>query len=375
MTTVLSDGSPPLSQLRVPAFDGLRGIAVLAVIFYHLSDYCPAQNPLKTFLRAGWCGVDLFFVLSGFLITGILIDTRSVPNYFQAFYARRLLRIFPVYYAALISVLVLAHVFPELDSVLPVAHDRIFYFFYLNNWWILLKDSWHPNIIGHFWSLAIEEQFYLVWPLVVWLLPLKRMNWAAVIGIALAPVIRLAIYAHYGNVRDIVENPFCRMDSLLVGALLASVVRKGIHLGGWPLYTSASLAAAIIAGAYVAFVPLQVLHASPFIASGLAIVFGGLVLTAFLERNSRATLQKYLCNPALRFCGRYSYGMYVYHVPLLWLIAKLLTGRKTAVGLPRFLLLSAMEMAVTMAVAKLSFDCFESRFLRMKVKFVAAKTR
>ncbi len=216
MTTNFSNQPPALSRIRVPAFDGLRGIAVLAVIFCHLSDYYPEQNAVKVFLHAGWCGVDLFFVLSGFLITGILLDTRAAQNYFRAFYARRVLRIFPVYYATLLSVLTIAHFFPKLNSVLPIAHDRIFYFFYLNNWWPLLKDSWHANIIGHFWSLAVEEQFYLVWPFLVWFLSRKQIEMAAIVGIALAPIIRFAIYGHYGNVRDIVENPFCRMDSLLV---------------------------------------------------------------------------------------------------------------------------------------------------------------
>ncbi len=297
MTTNFSNNPPALSRVRVPALDGLRGIAVLAVIFCHLSDYYPEQNAAKIFLHAGWCGVDLFFVLSGFLITGILLDTRRAQNYFRAFYARRVLRIFPVYYATLLSVLAIAHFFPKLNSVLPIAHDRIFYFFYLNNWWPLLKDSWHANIIGHFWSLAIEEQFYLVWPFLVWLLSRKQMETAAIAGIVLAPVIRFAIYAHYGEARDIVENPFCRMDSLLIGALLASLVRKGPAPGKWPLYGSALLAGAIVTGAYAKVLPLQLLHSSLLIASGLSFVFGGLVWTAFLERSENTGVSNHPPQP------------------------------------------------------------------------------
>lgn len=344
------------------------------MIFCHLSDYLPAANIFKTILRAGWCGVDLFFVLSGFLITGILLDTRRAPNYFRSFYARRVLRIFPIYYATLITVLLAARWFPQLNRVLPVPHDRIFYFFYLHNWWFLLRDTWRPNIIGHFWSLAIEEQFYLVWPFIVWRLARKQIELAALCGMVLAPFIRIAIYVHYGDLRDIVENPFCRMDSLLSGALLASLVRRQSRLVKSPqvwecLWLFLSLA--IIAGGFANVLPLQLLHSPLIVATSLAIVCSGMVCVAFLERNSAAPLQKILRFPALVFCGKYSYGMYVFHVPLLWLLARFLTARKPAASYPAFVLLSVCTVALTIAVAKLSFDYFEAPFLRWKTKFAA----
>jgi len=364
-----------LSQLRIPAFDGLRGIAVLAVVFCHLSDYCPADNFFKTILRAGWCGVDLFFALSGFLITGILLDTRRSPHYLRAFYARRALRIFPIYYATLTTVLLAAHYFLQLNLVLPVPHDRIFYFFYLNNWWILLQDTWHANIIGHFWSLAIEEQFYLVWPFIVWRLARKHLEFAALCGFILAPVIRVAIYVHFGDVRDIVENPFCRMDSLLTGALLASLVRRRASLVEsspralrWGVCL---LSVAIVAGGFSTFLPLQLLHAQLFIASGLALVCGSLVCVVFLERSATTLLQTALRSPILTFCGKCSYGMYVFHVPLLWLAARFLTRLAPAANYPQFFLLCVCVIALTIALAKVSFEYLESPFLRWKAKFSA----
>jgi peptidoglycan/LPS O-acetylase OafA/YrhL len=372
--TKLPVEQPPLSHLRIPALDGLRGIAIIAVLLCHLSYYFPTANICKTILQAGWCGVDLFFVLSGFLITGILLDTRDSSNYFRAFYARRILRIFPIYYATLITVLVAARFIPQLDPVLPLPHDRVFYFFYLNNWWVLLRDVWHANIIGHFWSLAVEEQFYLLWPFIVWRLAPKQTERAALCGIVLAPIIRIAVYVSFGGVRDLVENPFCRMDSLLMGSLLASLVRRHTSQNKWqPVlhWLSIFTAVAIIAGGFSSLVVLRLMHSPLFISSGLTVVFGGLVSIAFLERNSARLIQRILRSRALTFCGKYSYGMYVYHVPLLWLVARFATGLKPATNIPHFLLLSGSVIALTIALAKVSFDYFETAFLKLKSKFEA----
>ena len=363
----------PLSKERVSGFDGLRGAAVLAVLLHHLSDYCPVNSflavRLKTLLYAGWCGVDLFFVLSGFLITGILLDAPKTKNYFRSFYARRALRILPVYYATLITVLLAARFTPVLDAVLPASRDRLFYFVFLNNWWVLMQGSWHANVIGHFWSLAVEEQFYLLWPLIPWLFSRKNVTLMAACGVVLAPMIRVAVFAHWGPVRDIVENPFCRMDSLLMGAVLAGIVRCPKEIKRWMplLYCSALAAAGMIVAAYFSELPALRLAASElFIFSLLASLFGGLVLYVFMNRNSLTKAQCIVRLPALRFCGKYSYGMYVYHVPLLWLLARYATGSQPLQSLPVFLVFSCAVMAVTVAVAKLSFDCFERRFLNLR---------
>ena len=169
------------------------------MMFYHLADYCPVSSPfaatLKQVLSGGRAGVDLFFVLSGFLITGVLLDTRLSPNYFRAFYARRILRIFPLYYSSLITVFCIARFWPPLSAMLPNTHDQLFYIVYLNNWWVLMRAAWHPNLIGHFWTLAVEEQFYLLWPFIVWRLPRKQLEFTALFGIFFALFIRIAVFA------------------------------------------------------------------------------------------------------------------------------------------------------------------------------------
>ena len=364
------------SKQRVAAFDGLRGVAVLAVMLHHLSFYCPVNTPLaeltRKLLHAGWCGVDLFFVLSGFLITGILLDTRGNENYFRAFYASRALRTFPAYYLTLIAVLVASKFSSVVGTVLPQRHDRIFYFFYLNNWWALMGGLWRPNIIGHFWSLAVEEQFYLLFPFIPRFFARRQVAMAALTGIVLAPVIRTAIYLHWGPVRDIVENLFCRMDSLLMGALIASLARSSGNLSGgrWILRCLALVAGlAFGAGSFSRLPIFGLARSELFIFSGLAVILGCLILETFVTREKNTLFQRSVCWRPLRFAGKYSYGIYLYHVPLLWLCARCCTRLEPARDLMEFMAFSGGVMALTIAAAKLSYDFFEIRFLKRKSQF------
>lgn len=370
-----------LSSRRVPALDGLRGVAVVAVLLHHLSYYLPANGlsgRIQRLFFAGWSGVDLFFVLSGFLITGILLDAKGAPNYFKAFYARRVLRIFPLYYAVLTVILLYAALRPGHwpNAMLPIPHDRLFYFLYLNNWWFLLRDTWHANIIGHFWSLAVEEQFYMLWPVCVWLLPARRVVAVAVAGIAAALGIRCALYLHFGPVRDIVENVFARMDSLFVGVFMAALVRQPEALRRLKPYVFAGAAASaavllVINLAARAFIDSEWYVIFAF--SLFAWAFGGLVLHTFLTTQEESWLQRVFSSRPLTTVGKYSYGMYVYHVPLIALASALFA---TSLDLGRnpvtSVLFAAGVIAATFVVAKLSFDLFESRFLRLKSRFTFA---
>ncbi|MBI5083418.1 MAG: acyltransferase, partial [Acidobacteria bacterium] len=159
----------------MPPLDGIRGLAILLVLLLHFR--APdLTHPLKGILGLGWTGVQLFFVLSGFLITGILLDTRSCSNYFSSFWMRRTLRIFPLYFLALSVFLVAAPaVLPVPKEALPPAADQVYYWTYLNNWIPMGEEGRLVHVLGHFWSLAVEEQFYLVWPVVVWLVPPRML--------------------------------------------------------------------------------------------------------------------------------------------------------------------------------------------------------
>ncbi len=156
-----------------PALDGVRGIAILVVFLYDCLKL-PSGGIVNLLGRklssAGWTGVDLFFVLSGFLITGILLDSRGQPGYFRSFFARRSLRIFPLYFTALwvtfVGVPWLAHFWspaaPVAQRVAVLSQDQVWFWTYMQNWMFAFRGIWPDvNYLNHFWSLAVEEQFYL----------------------------------------------------------------------------------------------------------------------------------------------------------------------------------------------------------------------
>src|SRR5688572_17459077 len=147
----------------IKPFEGLRGIAILLVLIYHLFPYIPIAG-------IGWTGVDLFFVLSGFLITRILLETKNKPKYFQRFYTKRALRIFPLYYLFIIVCVIINHLIP-LNGLKLLPENILYVLTYTLNFQFYDINGLVPGFaMNHFWSLAIEEHFYLIWPLMVWLM-------------------------------------------------------------------------------------------------------------------------------------------------------------------------------------------------------------
>jgi len=371
-----ASASGVLSSRQVPALDGLRGIAVTLVFLHHLQAYIPGNNMplriLKAVLFAGWCGVDLFFVLSGFLITGILLDTKDARNYFSSFYARRMLRIFPLYYGVLASILLVAHCRGGwFDDVLPLAHDRKFYFFYLNNWWPLLHDTWHSNIIGHFWSLAVEEQFYLLWPACIWLLPRRQVLAVCLVGFGIALALRVYLLTEFGLIRDVFENTFARMDSLLAGAACASLVRSPDLLNRITSRIGpVGLAAACILACWLPGFLDPGLFMQSVGFSALAVLFATIVLSAFLSHGATGSAEEALQKPMLTALGKYSYGIYVYHVPILMAgFAALEPTLRTQESAWLSVAFAGAATLTVYVVAKGSYESFEKRFLRLKQRF------
>jgi peptidoglycan/LPS O-acetylase OafA/YrhL len=185
----------------VPTLDGLRGIAILVVMLFHYmtgSYHWPVLKQVFRLCRMGWLGVDLFFVLSGFLITGILLHTKSRPHYFRNFYVRRTLRIFPLYYVVLLGVFTVGALVSSLHTptFLALQHRQVYLWTYSVNWvnWfrsdLLFVADWIEA--NHFWSLAVEEQFYLVWPTVVFLLSSRTLSSLCVVLVGGAWVLRMA---------------------------------------------------------------------------------------------------------------------------------------------------------------------------------------
>ncbi len=324
---------------------------------------------LPNVLYFGWCGVNLFFVLSGFLITGILLDTKEAPNYFRVFYARRILRIFPLYYVVLVTILLLSttHVFGFFNMVLPPGNERPAYFVYLSNW----QWTGRGSMIGHFWSLAVEEQFYLFWPLLVWLVPRNKVFPLSLAGIVVALFLRIAIIAMHGNQERMFHGTFTiGLDALLAGAAIACIVRNPdlLRRSRRLIYTAGIFGCAVLA--------ITVIWARTLVPNGwrgswfftcLALIFAALIFWTYSTASERSPLQRVFSSKFLTSFGKYSYGIYVYHVPVLVISLMLLGPRLKIGGDVLNSVLFALAMILTSyVIARESYRLFESRFLKLK---------
>lgn len=309
---------------HLPGLDGVRGIAIILVLLFHQTLMKPLSRVDRiwgSLVSAGWTGVILFFVLSGFLITGILLDSRNQSRYFRNFYARRFLRIFPLYYAVLIfSLVILGQVLmPLLDvaagsALADSTRHQAWYWFYLVNWQLAFHGLRHESYLDIAWSLSIEEQFYLVWPLVVWVLWPRALGWLCGVLIAAAIVLRPALLAAGMGPVAIKMISSSYVDALGVGALIAVVARSAISrrllAGAAPWWFGAAL---------VAFAIVWLRHPDEWgfdtqaICMPLAVLAsGGLVMGAY----ANVGVLRWLSWGPLRFFGRYSYAMYLLHLPL-----------------------------------------------------------
>lgn len=209
---------------RVPQLDAVRGVAVLLVLVHNAG--ISSSLHLGILAKNGWMGVDLFFVLSGFLISGILLDTKTSEGYFRNFYARRCLRIWPLYYSALLFMFVVVPLLrPSETHTIFEARSAPWWSYpvFLQNF-LVPVPTMATGLLGVTWSLAVEEQFYLVWPLVVRFTEGVQLRNIAIAVICVSPLLRYFLYQHHVN---IYSNTFCRLDGLMAGALLAILIRSG----------------------------------------------------------------------------------------------------------------------------------------------------
>jgi peptidoglycan/LPS O-acetylase OafA/YrhL len=371
---------------HLPVLDGVRGVAILLVLCVHFIGDSPAYTlfgrAMVKLANYGVWGVDLFFVLSGFLITGILYDSKRSSRYFRDFYIRRTLRIFPLYYAVLVVLFV---ILPSMPVAYPAALEesarhQAWLWLYASNVYLALHRSWALPYVGHFWSLAVEEQFYLVWPLVVLGFGLRSLIriCAGVAVLALALRIALA-FAHAGAMAQLVLTP-CRFDALCVGAGLALSVRalglpRVALAGRWaigPLALAVLLASAWHAA--TGRLPEVVL---PVRGTLIALTFGALLATSLAARTSGVP-SRLLCSRAMRFLGTRSYGLYVFHgIVAYWMSQHTAPFEALAARVgpgAAMLLWAAAGSGVSLIIAAASFDLFEKRFLRLKNR-LAPSTR
>jgi peptidoglycan/LPS O-acetylase OafA/YrhL len=361
------------SSRHYPALDGLRGIAILAVFFSHFGGGHKSTNfVIRTWSHiadAGWMGVDLFFVLSGFLITGILLDTAHRENRVKNFYVRRALRIFPLFYGVLFGFLLLT----------PVLHlhwraGHLLYFFYLSN----MIPVFAPALptpgtsvdLVHLWSLAVEEQFYLLWPFVVWLVKDRTILLRICLAImSSAFLLRIALLTFGVDPLIVYSLLFTRADSLICGSALAILVRGSAPESlpvKWILPLSGALVVCLFLITGTGSHETMLISTVGFTA--IAIFCGCLVYRAQQGEGWIAALGK---QRWLRFFGRYSYGLYIYHGLLVVFLFPLVYPVQRMVhsvfwGSILYLLLS---LGLTVGIAMMSYHFFEAPILRLKERF------
>jgi peptidoglycan/LPS O-acetylase OafA/YrhL len=338
---------------RIPQLDAVRGIAVLLVLL-HNTDVYPSLH-LGLIAGNGWMGVDLFFVLSGFLITGILLDAKQSDGYFQNFYARRCLRIWPLYYSALLFMFVIVPLLrPSEAHAIFAARSSPWWAYplFLQNFLIPIPSS-ATGLLGVTWSLAVEEQFYLVWPLVVRFCTEAQLRRIATAVICLSPALRFYLSLHHVN---IYSNTFCRLDGLMAGALLAVVIRPAdFH------------PAKFVTRAWILFlvsVPLalgmEIFHARWI---GFSVVAAASVSFVYLALfSTQKWLQAILTNRPLVYTGAISYGIYILEkIPVDVVKVLHLDGHP-------FLSL-ALTTGATITLAAVSWRFLEKPFLKLKRNF------
>ncbi len=366
--------------------DGLRGLAILAVVFCHyfglISEFRPgtAGAYFAKILGAGWMGVDLFFVLSGFLVGGILIDQKKAKNYFRIFWMRRALRIAPPYFLFL-AAYGLAISMPEgfwKGSESWLWRDALPFWAlagYLQNFVMTWNGNFGPNFTAITWSLAVEEQFYLLFPLIVWCLPSRKILPVVLAFFFAAPVFRLTtglwLNPEAARQAAIVLLP-ARCDCLAAGIVVAILVRNPGLAARLKTY-SLSIQGATVAGlcTLLAFPFANLGQNSPatlgFGFSWIAIVGAGLVLC--LHERFSPSLCKIFGHPILRYFGKISYSLYLFHMAFLLILWALVFREPPAVGSPRDVFFAILALASAIGFSHLCWILFESRLIRFGHRF------
>jgi peptidoglycan/LPS O-acetylase OafA/YrhL len=377
---------PGQTSGRIAVVDGLRGVAILAVVFYHIQLYALTsgtalwERVYHDAAGSGWAGVDLFFVLSGFLITGILFQSRDRKDYYRVFYARRTLRIFPLYYLSLLLffgvaplVLKLMHHDAAISRLIQ-PESQIFAWSYILNWRIGLASSFFvvPIFIQHFWSLSIEEQFYLCWPFVIRTLAHRGLIIACAALVAASLAARVA-FMHFHMITSAYVLTFCRLDGLAIGAVIALAIRRAHY---WravrkaaPLLTAAVLVGLVIVERVAGDVGVYTFWMCTVGISLWSLFFGGCLV--MLVHAQEGFVYRIASSRVLRFFGKYSYCLYVCQQPLIVVLVRAgLTGdnltRTFHSKIAAAVAMNCIVLLLAVAISLASWHLFEKHFLKLK---------
>jgi peptidoglycan/LPS O-acetylase OafA/YrhL len=369
-----SQPTAPLSEALIrpfmPELDTLRGIAVLGVVLLHgfywqyaAFSFGPRARRFMAATQPGWLGVNLFFVLSGFLITGILLDSRTRPNFYRRFYTRRALRILPAYYAVLILLLSLHSASTSFVGLSFVYLSNV------TNFFGIACDY------GPLWSLAVEEHFYIVWPTVVRRLTMHRLAWVSGAIVLLVPLLRAVSFSLDWRA-GLDSYTWFVADGLATGSLIAILLRTSVtrakvkHLSA--LLLGLSILVSLVGQRFGILTRNRLLGAGLQLST-INLFFAGILLLFLLVGSGSA--KRYVDVSVLRFLGYISYGLYLDH-----LLAFRIYDRICRYYLPQFnpsdghfelvLLRFGVATAGAIGAAYLSRRFFEERFLRLKGSLV-----
>ncbi len=365
--TARMSGQRSVARGFISELDGLRGIAILVVMvhrFWPRSD----QGVAADVAGAGWAGVDLFFVISGFLIAGILLDTRGEGDYFRNFYARRVLRIFPLYYLFVIGVLIAFHSNPAFRES---AGSPLWYLLHLGNVPEGVLGNDVPYFLGPVWSLAIEEQFYLTFPWLVYALDRRRLTIVLLAMLAVAPAIRIGtMLAYPGQERIQYLFTLCRLDTIAIGCLLAIAARtldvdaardRVLRL------TMLAAGAAVVIGV-VTGLDRTTAFGRTLGYSVVAVGCAAIVALVMLQRGAPSTA--WLRWSWLRYLGKLCFGLYLLHRPADTIVTAV-AGRVALDGAALWLM--PVKLGAALALATVSWFLIERPFMSLKDRFSSAR--
>ncbi|MCD4664795.1 MAG: acyltransferase, partial [Bacteroidales bacterium] len=337
--------------------DGIRGIAALIVVVFHFftypnSVYLNNLHIYQGITEFGQHGVSLFFVLSGFVITRILLNTRKKKNYFGTFYKRRVLRILPLYYLFLFFYYLIT---PLLSNTYVEFKLQLPFYFYIQNFTEVINIKAQGP--GHYWSLAVEEHFYLLWPLVIFFIQPRHLGKVIGISIVLAFVLK---YFMLNKGVSINYFTFTRIDQILMGAYLAVLELNGFFYKKKSLNKMLLIGLTILPIAGVVYITNATF---PLLKEMTKYTFLGLfffsLLGCLISIKDEHIVNRILSGTILQYLGRISYGIYVWHILALILLDKFLITQLPFVDL-------FFTIGLTIIMAHLSYYYFERFFLKMK---------
>lgn len=369
---------------RFKELDGMRGLASIMVISYHIfkrGEYF-TTNPILHFVTGvtlyNWYAIETFFVLSGFLITSILLRTKGEPHFFRNFYVRRSLRVFPLYYFALIVIIALLPIvepdyLPELPRLIPIL------LLYQQNWVYIIGNVKTTIYLAVTWSLAVEEQFYLAWPFVVNALSKKNLLRLSFTIIGLSNLARILAAIFWTDANRMATfffyNSFTRMEPIAFGVLLAIAFTEP----GWkeklskyslPVFLTTYITLLIVEYVTNPGIPHPIYGNIPLTLVGypLAETFAAALIITLTNHAETSFLRRLFRNKILVFFGDHSYSMYLFHLPVGLILLDFL-WRHGYRGWPFFFIYIGLVFAITTAISMVTWYVVERPMLNLKKYF------